>query len=1541
VPAVLTGSVTNGAYNAAQYGTTNGIANAITAGCSGAGCQVVANPTYGLTEFPSYFTGNLNSTYTGVGTTNPANTEIFDYRSGRYGHIFNDPTLQVGDDFVGEYTTDIRTKQQSSTPAVGGAFTSRTILQENLGNGSNDAILGKTTTTALGVFQYNYQQGQHITQQVVNYTHGIGDTLAETLRSQSNGGYRNAYDEGTHLFDTYAVQDNYIYQGTCLTGCTTGSQALTLTATFGANTQGDGRILYDTAAGDTTSFTVQTITDSGGGNLMVAGNNSSQFTKITPVSQTFTASQITTLTAAVSASSFNPATTYTFPVANSAGFSTGLACLADENSGAYSNFEWVNIASITDGTHIVATMKYSHPTSSVLTQGGMCGKVFVMQADTYTASVPKPLRRVFPIMGSLDGSTLWVFSGASLQSAMASSFINTTLAGISSLVRTSNVVTLTIYANSPLAYDPTGLNVTVSGASDSTFNGTFSITGASTYGPGRWTKISWSQTGANSSASGASASVQSLNATANTYYGAEVYNVQGANNDTTDNHFALSPNILPFTAGLTLEEAEWMQQRVSENFNFQTAYFPDVITNDPVLGYGVSGLMNSNRVGFKINNGTPVNLYTGHGGSYTPPNAFLYNQGLWNNWMSGDYAPETSVIKLPCKLGGCSGTDAAIGIVTTPNNGANFQYDPNNYTWAWWIPGGTTPVLSICCGASNAGSSTVTAYYPFVANAGIQTSFVNVNGSQALNGVQGNGTKFAAASGGFTPYNITLTDANGNLVDGTINYLHICQTSGTNCPTIISGLTSGYASFGATPTSISTPTQGIDYGISAANTLTAHSPMVIPNLTVTSCTGCGSGGGISGLTTGYIPKASSPTAIANSLLDDGITTANTLTYAGTGGISANYFTSTDTTHNSNYTGKQAAGGVDVLPTQATGSSYITYLAATGWNEADGTGAFSPLTRAVDFAAGPGLSVSVSGKTVTYSPTASVKSFGAIGDGAHPTQDNAGLRAGINSVCTSGGSLYIPAGTYNFDNSAGAFAVSGCAGRIYGDGPSSVIVFSTLANDGWDINTPTSFGLENLHLTFAGTTTTRQPSVGYPVNINGGSNIVLRNLLLNNGNISAMRVGNAQHVRIEGTTLSGFLANGVYTVNNNDIQIRDTSCTGGGDACVEVDWIDSAVQNAQPAIVDGVNSYNDVSCVLIDGTSQVTVSNFNCVKNAHQGIYIEQDSTTGNNTHYPDQIVIGNGNIVDAGYGTNSANLATATGLTVYIQNTPASKQRITLHNVNMTHIGGNAVTIADNNTVDLKMDNVLVDAAGGGGATGTNGRNQACFNLDGDRVEMNTVTAANCAGPSLYSNLTNTILGTGFTSINPNSTANTTQAVYYASGNNYNTLLMNGLTLIDTQGTNRSGITNAAANGAQFIPAFTTSFTAAWPGVTNSNGVASIYPASTHLAGRGAAPTSSVNAPVAGTGATSTVAAGGHDSAFTLNITTGTGPTSGVLTQVNFNVPFVSTRHCGAISGNNAASTAQLANLTFNGGSVGQMNVNAITAPAASTAYSFEVVCVQ
>lgn len=68
---------------------------------------------------------------------------------------------------------------------------------------------------------------------------------------------------------------------------------------------------------------------------------------------------------------------------------------------------------------------------------------------------------------------------------------------------------------------------------------------------------------------------------------------------------------------------------------------------------------------------------------------------------------------------------------------------------------------------------------------------------------------------------------------------------------------------------------------------------------------CG-GSGITGLTTGFIPKAASSTSIANSLCDDGITTANTLTCTQSAGMATPKVTTSGT--NGGVTGTEGTGG---------------------------------------------------------------------------------------------------------------------------------------------------------------------------------------------------------------------------------------------------------------------------------------------------------------------------------------------------------------------------------------------------------------------------------------------------------------------------------------------------------------------------------------------------------------------------------------------------------------------------------------------------------
>ncbi len=136
--------------------------------------------------------------------------------------------------------------------------------------------------------------------------------------------------------------------------------------------------------------------------------------------------------------------------------------------------------------------------------------------------------------------------------------------------------------------------------------------------------------------------------------------------------------------------------------------------------------------------------------------------------------------------------------------------------------------------------------------------------------------------------------------------------------------------------------------------------------TSTTCTfNASSGTGtVSGQIAGRVPVASSATALTapSSIADNGTTVSTTES------IQALSFTSTDTSKNTSVSFTQAAGGVDVLPTQATGFDYLTFLGATGVNLAHGTGSFSPLVRQADIVQGAGITVTPSGNTVTIAAT---------------------------------------------------------------------------------------------------------------------------------------------------------------------------------------------------------------------------------------------------------------------------------------------------------------------------------------------------------------------------------------------------------------------------------------------------------------------------------------------------------------------------------------------------------------------------------------------
>lgn len=738
----------NGALYANGFqngGGNNGIANALS-GC-GSGCTVVADPSYSPQEpvvIPQI----------------PNGGHVVDLRQGARVETFVNPQTRGS---VAETLNTIHTGGGGLALSV--AETAMTGGSNQLPGGIENAPYGKSTYGVLAQTGNYYTAGQHVQDQHVINCFAVGDCLQGSYILTHSGGYRDEADEGAHPFDLDVTEDVRVFQGTCSTGCTTGSTSLFVTATAGGGTQGEGRFLIDKNPSKTIS--TGQIVSAGGSFLATVNFTGTNFPASvfleTAASATSQATNIAPgkVTLPIMTSGVPPGVSVSTSDLPSP---TGVACVADTMSaGRFPNFETANYT-VVDATHITLTLNKVHGPGAAIGVGGMCGYGIEQTADTQGS-----LRQIFPIVGTQSPTSLYYASSAAPllgnhEYASTSGFQNIS-EQVSSISRKGNVVTATFTENFPI--DVTGLTMTMSGVADASYNGSFQVTATAS------NQVTYSNAGPDGTSSGGTISF--LNGGYTLYPMAEVLSVYNANTKQVDGQLTLMANTVQWASGDPLEEPHFYMMLTYPDTEFVAQYIPRPIQYTSA-GKQYQGQVGPGMRGWEIQNSVPASNYVGGGGTHELPDDAYVAAGPWNTDFEVD-AGTQSIIRAHCNIHGCKRWNSGYALFALDSAGGQdfLYYAPQSSTMYMTLGGAPSITFtpnSISAGNINATNlsstnftGTIGSSTPATGNfSSLQmiTNFALDNGDHQAMSFQNSGTSMIS----LLPSGATLAGAGSKIILG-------------------------------------------------------------------------------------------------------------------------------------------------------------------------------------------------------------------------------------------------------------------------------------------------------------------------------------------------------------------------------------------------------------------------------------------------------------------------------------------------------------------------------------------------------------------------------------------------------------------------------------------------------------------------------------------------------------------------------------------------------------------------------------------------------
>lgn len=718
----------NGVEYASQYVSgrgNNGVANAIASPDCAPGCEVKVEQTYGSSE--GYTPEQWNSSeHTG--------THVADSRGAEQHDSYFNPLnfLQSGHD-AGQVidvasTRSVQTVLQQTHSGLPYSM-GLEINHRGLAGGSNlypaniesPVPYFKSTYNALSLNGTYNTFGQHVLASNVINCYAVGDCLIGSQFITSSGGFRDEADEGAHPFDLQIREDPAVFQGICSSGCTPRSTVVSIAATAGPGTQGEGRYLIDkapskvissgylvggaiagagapgpTATFSGTSFPTSTF-------LSTAGTIRSQPGDVAPGKVVVAIATSGLLSGFASSTSAIPGP-------------SGVACINDlPNAFNPTNHEMVNYTVI-DDTHLQMTFNKAHAARATIAIGGLCGYGIEQTVDT-----AQGIRQVFPVIGSYSSNGLWYAGGLTPiigVSNLTSSFLNLG-ASVATAVRANNIVTLTLASNLPV--DANGLTMTISGIADPSYNGAFPVT---TTGPNT---LTYNRAGADGTSTGGSVAV--LTGGYNLYPMAEVVSVFNASTKSIDGQITLAPNTVQWAANDPIEQPHYFQQSVAADTEFIGQVAPRPTTNTRA-GIQYESNVGPGLLGWSITNAVPASNYFGNGGTHTVPDASLEVRGPWKKTLDAQ-AGDSAVFSIRCNSHGCGRWNSTYNLFELESvaGGDSVQYQPGGSVLTMNMRGTPYSFSQQAFTANNVNAATVNAG-ALVANSVNVTS--NASGPQTV-----------------------------------------------------------------------------------------------------------------------------------------------------------------------------------------------------------------------------------------------------------------------------------------------------------------------------------------------------------------------------------------------------------------------------------------------------------------------------------------------------------------------------------------------------------------------------------------------------------------------------------------------------------------------------------------------------------------------------------------------------------------------------------------------------------------------------------------